>query len=93
MQSTGGSFRSRLGSYADVLRTVVMQQIVDAGGSLNGLELEEIEVCIQCITSTYFSNSQLHVSHFSKQLYVFSILGQIFIYRVSVTVKQIILLI
>uniref|UniRef100_A0A158Q903 E3 ubiquitin-protein ligase n=1 Tax=Elaeophora elaphi TaxID=1147741 RepID=A0A158Q903_9BILA len=43
MQSSGGSFRSRLGSYADVLRTVVMQQIIDSGGSLNGLELEEIE--------------------------------------------------
>ncbi|CAG9534153.1 unnamed protein product [Cercopithifilaria johnstoni] len=43
MQSSGGSFRSRLGSYADVLRTVVMQQILDSSGSLNGLELEEIE--------------------------------------------------
>ncbi|EFO28334.2 hypothetical protein LOAG_00153 [Loa loa] len=43
IQSNGGGFRSRLGSYADVLRTVVMQQIIDSGGSLNGLELEEIE--------------------------------------------------
>ncbi|EJW85351.1 hypothetical protein WUBG_03736 [Wuchereria bancrofti] len=43
MQNSGGNFRSRLGSYADVLRTVVMQQIIDSGGSLNGLELEEIE--------------------------------------------------
>ncbi|MCP9265968.1 HECD1 [Dirofilaria immitis] len=43
MQINGSSFRSRLGSYADVLRTVVMQQIIDSSGSLNGLELEEIE--------------------------------------------------
>ncbi|KAL3982231.1 HECT-domain (ubiquitin-transferase) family protein [Acanthocheilonema viteae] len=42
-QGSGGSFRSRLGSYADVLRSVVMQQILDSGGSMNGLELEEIE--------------------------------------------------
>ncbi|KAK6110532.1 HECT-domain (ubiquitin-transferase) family protein [Brugia pahangi] len=43
MQNSGGNFPSRLGNYADVLRTVVMQQIIDSGGSLNGLELEEIE--------------------------------------------------
>lgn len=49
MQNSGGSFRSRLGSYADVLRTVIMQQIIDSGGSLNGLELGEIEVCTQLI--------------------------------------------
>lgn len=50
IQSSGGTFRSRLGSYADVLRTVVMQQIIDSGGSLNGLELEEIEVFIHNVT-------------------------------------------
>uniref|UniRef100_A0A915PQB4 E3 ubiquitin-protein ligase n=1 Tax=Setaria digitata TaxID=48799 RepID=A0A915PQB4_9BILA len=43
VQNNGSSFRSRIGSYADVLRSVVMQQIIDSGGSLNGLELEEIE--------------------------------------------------
>uniref|UniRef100_A0A914ZV22 E3 ubiquitin-protein ligase n=10 Tax=Parascaris univalens TaxID=6257 RepID=A0A914ZV22_PARUN len=42
VQSVGGGIRSRLGSYADVLRTM-MQQVIDSGASLNALELEELE--------------------------------------------------
>lgn len=42
VQSATGVIRSRLGGYADVLRTM-MQQVIDAGGSLNALELEEID--------------------------------------------------
>ncbi|VDN02850.1 unnamed protein product [Thelazia callipaeda] len=38
-----GCLRSRLGSYADILRTVVMQQIIDSGGSVNSVELEDVE--------------------------------------------------
>ncbi|KHN87510.1 E3 ubiquitin-protein ligase HECTD1 [Toxocara canis] len=42
VQSVGGGIRSRLGSYADVLRTM-MQQVIDSGASLNAVELEELE--------------------------------------------------
>lgn len=45
VQSAGGGIRSRLGSYADVLRTM-MQQVIDSGASLNALELEELEVTL-----------------------------------------------
>ncbi|VDK38563.1 unnamed protein product [Gongylonema pulchrum] len=41
--ANGVGLRSRFGSCTDALRNVIMQQIIEPGGSLNNLELAEID--------------------------------------------------